>query len=228
MLHRYILWLVATVLASCSWGPKQAMPELRITAQSSADSLAYITLIGEQASHTDSLRLEDGALTLYPDTGLYTEAFVVLCDSPSYYLLEGGKWVPSTPPLAGTTQIHGIPYISGTDASGKEQGISSRIRGGRVAVVFSDLALHTHTRAQRDSLRRMVRPDSLHFVYMMLTPSDSVARSRIKRDTLGGIIFSDTLGVVSRVRTSYGLEREARAKTFLLDSVANRVVPHTY
>ena len=49
-------------------------------------------------------------------------------------------------------------------------------------------------------LRAKAKPDSLISVFFMPTASDSTARLRVKRDSLDGIIFSDSLGVVSEAR----------------------------
>ena len=54
---------------------------------------------------------------------------------------------------------------------------------------------------------------------MMPTLSDSVARSQLRRDSLEGIAFSDSLGLVSRVRQLYGVQGQAQVVHFRIDSL---------
>ena len=53
----------------------------------------------------------------------------------------------------------------------------------------------------------------------MPTASDSTARLRVKRDSLDGIVFSDSLGVVSEARRLFGVEGQVKSVHFRIDTL---------
>lgn len=220
------VWCIGVfVLVGCK--QRELYPPLTLQRLDPSDSIAAVHLLGDESSAVDSVRLGADSITIHPDTTRYRALYVEHSDTLKtlrHYILSRGVWHECDPEPKLDALTVSAPSISGRDASGREHYISGWHEKQRVAVVFSDVNLNTHTKAQRDSLRRLVRPDSLAFVYMMLTPSDSVARARIKQDTLRGIIFSDTTGLVSRMRIAYGIERAVERTAFVLDSAGTRAM----
>lgn len=216
---------LAWVLVACS-GTESKLPSLDVADIDLGDSIAIVMLSGSESSRVDTLRLDEST-TIEPDTTRYDKAWVVSANGAGvyYYRLVQGVWRQMEPDTVREAAVESVQDIVGRESSGKDLVLSGEYQGRRLAIVFSGLDLSTHTRAERDSLRRMARPDSLQFVYMMLTPSDSAARARIRRDSLSGLIFSDTLGVVSALRNSYGIDRKATRQIFLVDSTRKRVQP---
>lgn len=208
---------------SCG-GEHSPFPALVVEQTSPSDSLALVRLIGADASTTDTLRLTDDAVTLYPDTNRYREAYIItLGDSAriAYLRLIGGVWTTDDPQHRKTVAPTTPELFEGRDIDQREQSLARLYRRGRLALVFSDLELGTLSSSERDSLRRAARPDSLHFVYLFLSSSDSAARQQVRQDTLRGTFFSDSIGLVSRVRQLYGLERVPTRVAFVLDSTAH-------
>ena len=112
------------------------------------------------------------------------------------------------------------PSLLGEDASGKQRELSDLYHRRSVLLVFaSPEGLSSLTKQEQTSLRAGAKPDSLYFVFMMPTLSDSTARSQLRRDSLEGIAFSDSLGLVSRVRQLYGVQGQAGVVRFRIDSL---------
>lgn len=221
---RCVALLLGLVSIGACTRSTSTMPPLTLASGAEDDSLTLVRLVGPHESRTDTLRPASGLTELYPDTTRYRLAYVlpqagrggVVC-----YRLVGGAWSAYTPMPEGEGAVATtIQPIAGRDIEQRERHLGSLYRGGRLALVFSDLELRTLTRSERDSLRRMVRPDSLRFVYLYLTSSDSAARARSRTDSLQGTFFSDSAELVSRTRQLYGIERRGGRSIFLLDSTA--------
>lgn len=231
-----VMAMLGGFVAGCS-GSKS--PALRCTIEplDSTDSVLYIIYEGRDSVWRDSLPLPLGEpLELRPDTAGLLALFLAhgtRYEAVYRYTLRDGAW-RLEPQMGGglrpdTLDSAGIYQLSGQDARGKYRDMYGLLGKGRVAIIFSDLALETHSRAERDSLSARYPKDSLELVYMMLTPSDTAALSRLRRDTLerrADAVFSDTLGVVSRLRAIYGIERAPAPHIFIVDSLG-RVSAYT-
>ena len=79
--------------------------------------------------------------------------------------------------------------------------------------------VHNPPRRGQEVLQAKARPDSLQFVILYPTPSDSAARGQFRRDSLRGIAFSDSLGLVSRLRREYGVQGNDRPVRFQIDTL---------
>lgn len=225
---------LAVGLMACSKSKPSALPALDLLSIAGQDSIALILLEGEEYSGQDTLRLAEASAQDYrPDTLRYKSAWVVLEQGRKFYRyeLQAGAWhrLESLDSLAMPVDSVDIRlaeyFFSGRDARGKEQSIEQPKRGKQYILAFSDLELKTLRKAEMDSLKKAFKPDAVEFVFMMLTSSDTTARNQLKRDTLSGLVFSDTLGLVSQVRQIYGLEREARVRLFRLDSASTSPIP---
>lgn len=218
---------------SCS---KSKLPRLKIELSpiDSADTTLYLIYEGLDSVWVDSLPLEQaGFLELQPDT---TRLRSLMLSHGAYtrvhrYELSSGVWQPAPMPsptsAPDSIDTLALLQLSGVDARGKYQSIHDLRHRGAVALIFSSADLSTHSRTERDSLLRQYPKDSLHLVYMMLTPTDSAALSRLKRDSLErkAIVYSDSLFLVSRMRASVGLERTHLGKIFIIDTLG-RVRPY--
>lgn len=215
-------------LGACS-GSK--LPPLSLTLEQvdSTDSTLYLVYEGLDSVWRDSLPMPVGqALELHPDTARLSA--LMLCHDGYRrvyrYELHAGVWrsvgLPERQPLPDSLDSTALLGLGGKDARGKDKNLYELLGKGRVAVVFSSLDLGTHSRKERDSLLALYGKDSLCLIYMMLTPSDSAARSRLKRDSLdkqAEAIYTDTLGIVSRMRTSCGISRKPSPHIFIIDSL---------
>lgn len=222
------LWLL---IYGCS--PKPQNPQLMLTLSplDSLDTLARLIYWGAETRREDTIRLDSTQpIALYPDTVGLRHLLVVHAGGASayYYALRSGQWIDTLPPaspLPVGLSSEALP-LDEADARGKYHTLEELVQPGRALLLFSDARLATHTRAERDSLRKVWGKDSVRFVYMMLSPSDSASLAQIKRDSLDGVVYSDTLGMVSRLRRVYGLDRQRQAVCLLLDTLG-RVEPLT-
>lgn len=215
-------------LGACS---SNKLPSLSLNLEptDSTDTVLHVTYEGKDSVWRDSMPLQAGKpILLQPDTSRLKAIFLSHEGyRKSYcYTLRGGAWTltlgpPPALPLD-TLDTVGIYQLSGVDARGKHRDMYELLRKGRVAVIFSSLALQTHHPADRDSLLKRFPKDSLELLYLMLTPSDSAALARLKHDTLDkktAIVFSDTLSLVSRMRSIYGISRDPSPRIFIVDSL---------
>ena len=125
-----------------------------------------------------------------------------------------------------TTKLTSALPFEGVDLQGKSHTISELYAHHSVELVFaSPEGLQSLTRQEQESLQAKVRPDSLQFVILYPTPSDSTARGQFRRDSLRGIAFSDSLGLVSRLRREYGVQGNDRPVRFQIDTLG-RVKRH--
>ncbi|MDO4692876.1 MAG: hypothetical protein Q4A64_08395 [Porphyromonadaceae bacterium] len=223
ILHILFTLCGLTWLIGCTPKPKMPKLSLSFTAVDSTDTLARLSFWGAGREREDSLLFYSAdSIYLYPDTAGIRHLVVTHGHDSlmQYYELTQGQWRVVAPPkyISGQTP-KSVPPIYGLDAKGKSHDIGELIKGGYTVVVFSSLDLRTHTRAERDSLRKQYGGDSLRLIYMMLSHSDSASLARIRRDTLSGIVYSDTLSLVTLMRQAYGIDRAASPQQFLIDSL---------
>ena len=136
-------------------------------------------------------------------------------------MMIGKEWREQISPAQPKPQpLTSAPLFSGKDVSGKQRDLSELYHKHPVLLVFaSPEGLASLTKQEQQTLKAGAKPDSLYFVFMMPTLSDSVARSQLRRDSLEGIAFSDSLGLVSRVRQLYGVQGQAQVVHFRIDSL---------
>lgn len=212
-----ILSLTLGMMVGCSG----SMPTIEIEL---SDSLVYVLQKGPGARLDSNYTTSDGWLRLSPDTSRYHEVIIYAdTDSPSlfYYRLEGEAWLLTTPQPESETQPSDMHHtFGGTTADGHYAYINELYKPSKkLVVILSDAHLGTITRAERDSLYKSLGgADSVHFIYLMLTQSDSTARLRLERDSLEGTIFSDSLSIVTNLRKHLGINRSKERHIFVMDS----------
>ncbi|MDO4707582.1 MAG: hypothetical protein Q4A61_04050 [Porphyromonadaceae bacterium] len=231
---RYIFGFLVFGSMFGGWGAcsSDKLPSLSLDVEQadSTDTVLYVIYEGLDSVWLDSFPLPfDRPIELRPDTSRLRSVWVAHNDYLSIhrYELFGRQWVShllssrSLPPDSLDTV--GVYHLAGIDAEGKYRDMHELLgEKGRVALVFSSLDMKTHSRSERDSLVGHFPKDSLQIVYMMLTPSDSAALGRLRRDSLSNkaiVTYSDTLGLVSRMRLIYGIGRVAAPRIFIVDSV---------
>ena len=135
-------------------------------------------------------------------------------------MLQGKEWKEvTTIPVDTTTVTTAIPFEA-VDIQGKHHTCSELYMHQRVTLVFaSPENLASLTRREQERLQAQARPDSLHWVILYPTASDSTARQRFRRDSLRGIAISDSLGVVSQLRKGYGIQGLTRPIRFQIDTL---------
>ncbi|MBF1375000.1 MAG: hypothetical protein HXN15_07225, partial [Porphyromonadaceae bacterium] len=137
-----------------------------------------------------------------------------------YYILQGKTWKEVTTMQVDTTKLTSVLPFEGVDLQGKFHTISELYAHHSVELVFaSPEGLQSLTRREQEGLQAKARPDSLQFVILYPTPSDSAARGQFRRDSLRGIAFSDSLGLVSRLRREYGVQGNDRPVRFQIDTL---------
>ena len=208
------LWLTA-----CNGSPK--FPALTIKALSSRDSLAYVLQYGDSLSRMDTVTLkgEDEA-TLKPDTNLYKQAYVLypISDGEHYNSLVKGEWTITQPKDKKPKEVKTLPYASLTDLAHKSTSTTLLSPKSKTCFVFATLSGAVPSRKEREKLAKRYPKDSLSFVYLYLSPRDSLVRSFVKRDSLKGTFITDSLGSVSSLRKELGIERVAKTCLFVIDS----------
>lgn len=207
------LWLTA-----CNGSPK--FPALTVKALSSRDSLAYVLQYGDSLSRMDTVMLKGEDATLKPDTNLYKQAYVLypISDSVHYYSLVGGEWTRTQPKDKKPKEIKTLPYASLTDLAHKSTSTTLLSPKSKTCFVFATLSGAVPSRKEREKLAKRYPKDSLSFVYLYLSPRDSLVRSFVKRDSLKGTFITDSLGSVSSLRKELGIERVAKTCLFVIDS----------
>lgn len=200
-------------------------PELSIPTPKASDSIVLAYLQGDSASRTDTLLIEGQSLSIYPDTSLYREVFISYGkgEQVAYYRLIRGQWQKAIPQLPKDSVRQYFPDIYIPNIDRKYQSIWGDKPRRKAAVLFADLANAMPTKDSIKSLEQRYGRDSLNLVFMYLAPSDSMVRRLMKRDTLKGLAFSDTLGEVSRLRRDLGIDRSPKIHIFVVDS-ANRII----
>ncbi len=207
------LWLTA-----CNGSAK--FPALTVKALSSRDSLAYVLQYGDSLSRMDTVTLKGEDATLKPDTNLYKQAYVLypISDSVHYYSLAGGEWTLTQPKDKKPKEVKTLPYASLTDLAHKSTSTTLLSPKSKTCFVFATLSGAVPSRKEREKLAKRYPKDSLSFVYLYLSPRDSLVRSFVKRDSLKGAFITDSLGSVSSLRKELGIERVAKTFLFVIDS----------
>ena len=86
-------------------------------------------------------------------------------------------------------------------------------------VFASPERMQSLTKQEQAQLRVKARPDSLQFVFLYPSLSDSTVRAQLRRDSLEGIAFSDSLGLVTRLRHEYGVQGQDRPIRLRIDTL---------
>lgn len=211
-----------TLVSACR--SSSSLPELetKLERQGASDTLALVTYIG-QPQYTDSLLHYDAALSFSPDTSRYHAVLISHAGGQRlrYYELRGGRWQEQEPPLAGVqlSPTAALPF-SGRDIEGRERSLSELYARHPLVLVFaSPEGGQILSAAEQRRLRAAARPDSLGFVFLLPTPSAREARQQLRRDSLEGIAFCDSLGLVTELRRSYGLTGTATTRLFHIDTL---------
>ena len=219
----FLSLFVAILLGSCSSQPKGSRLVIQLDSPSGGDTLALVTYIGPDVQITDTLTNFDTRLELYLDTARFRSVLVSHDEGRRVRLFDliGKEWREQISPAQPKPQpLTSAPLFSGKDASGKQRDLSELYHKHPVLLVFaSPEGLSSLTKQEQQSLKAGAKPDSLYFVFMMPTLSDSVARAQLRRDSLEGIAFSDSLWLVSRVRQLYGVQGQAQVVHFRIDSL---------
>ena len=221
---RSLLALTATSLLAGLYSCSSSNPELTIKLDKLApsDTIAWVTYLGHEGQLTDTLLHFEPTIHLSPDTSRF-HSVIFSHDGATrvhYYTLQGKIWKEVTTMQVDTTKLTSVLTFEGVDLQGKFRTISELYAHHSVELVFaSPEELQSLTRQEQESLQAKVRPDSLQFVFLYPTPSDSVARGQFRRDSLRGIAFSDSLGLVSRLRREYGVQGNDRPVRFQIDTL---------
>lgn len=215
-----VLFLTAGSIVSCS----SSLPELTISLDSlsKGDTIAYVTYVGRGGQRTDTLLHFSKSITLTPDTALFQKlSFVHAGGEEVYsYAWDGKDWIMqkdiSLEPQ-GITHVH--PF-SGKDIKGKERSLSELYAHHPIELVFaSPETMKTITRMEQQRIQRQANPDSLTFVFLYPVSSDSTVRRLMKQDRLEGIAFSDSLGLVTELRQSYGISQNTQVIHLRIDTL---------
>ena len=210
-------------VSSCS----SSLPELTIDLGKLApsDTLAYVTYIGEGVQETDTLVHFSETISLSPDTARFRTVSLVHASGAEVLLFswDGRAWQRTQSPAKGSAPLTSLTEahdFRGRDIQGKERSLSELYRKRPVVLVFaSPERMQSLTKQEQAQLRTKARPDSLQFVILYPTPSDSAARGQFRRDSLRGIAFSDSLGLVSRLRREYGVQGNVQPVRFQIDTL---------
>ena len=190
-------------VSSCS----SSLPELTIDLGKLApsDTLAYVTYIGEGMQETDTL------------VHFSEKAEVLL------YSWDGRAWQRTQSPAKESTPLTALTEaydFLGRDIQGKERSLSDLYRKRPVVLVFaSPERMQSLTKQEQVQLRAKARPDSLQFVFLYPSLSDSTVRAQLRRASLEGIAFSDSLGLVTRLRHEYGVQGQDRPVRLRIDTL---------
>lgn len=217
--YHYLRLALGIILFSACTGSQ--VPSLKISKANIKDSIAYLYLRGDSTiNHSDTLVFKEEVLSLEIDTMLYKEAFVSFGsgDSVRYYRLRSGSWEQAIPTVLKDTIPSTFPAFYIADVERKYRGLSEIARGRLVAISFARLDNTMPSKRSLKALDSLYKKDSLKHVYMYLATSDSLVKNRMKRDSLKGIAFSDTLGEVSLLRQRIGIAQSNRIHTFVVDS----------
>ncbi|KGN71976.1 hypothetical protein [Porphyromonas sp. COT-239 OH1446] len=197
--------------------------EVSLDVLESDEPVVSVVSLGPEHRRTDSLPLPaEGRLTLSPDTTLYKELLLGYDEGRRLrrFVLRDRSWVEDLEADSLLPMPKKMINFNAVDVEGKHRILSDLSEAGPTVLVFAHpVSRQTLDSLRRDSLVRAYPQDSLRFVYMMLEVSSSVVRDELRRQRLKGIAFSDTLGIVSRMRAAYGLERSARVEAFVIDSL---------
>ena len=215
-----VLFLTAGSIVSCS----SSLPELTISLDSlsKGDTIAYVTYVGRRGQRTDTLLHFSKSITLTPDTALFQKiSFVHAGGEEVYsYAWDGKDWIMQKDISLDPQELTQVYPFSGKDVQGRERSLSELYAHHLIELVFaSPETMKTITRIEQQRIHRQANPDSLTFVFLYPVPSDSTVRRLMKQDSLEGIAFSDSLGLVTELRQSYGISQNAQVIRLRIDTL---------
>lgn len=207
-------------LSSCT----SSLPELTIKLDSlaSSDTLAWVTYLGDGIQQTDTLLHFEPTLHFSPDTARFHSVIFTHASSTHvrYYMLQGKEWKEVTTIPVDTTKVTTAISFEAVDIQGKHHTCSELYAHHPATLVFaSPENLSSLTHREQEQLQAQARPDSLQWVILYPTTSDSTARQRFRRDSLRGIAISDSLGVVTQLRKAYHIQGVTRPVHLQIDTL---------
>lgn len=207
-------------MSSCS----SSLPELTIELGdlSQSDTLAYITYAGAEAQQTDTLLHFPAKITLHPDTARFHMLSFVHAGGEQvlFYAWDGKQWSSQVKLPQAEPRIAQAQLFTGKDVQGKERSLEELYAKHAVELVFvSPETLKSLTKEEQRRLSREAKSDSLTFVFLYPAVSDSTTRRLLRQDSLQGIAFSDSLGLVSDLRRRYGVAQEAKTVRLRIDTL---------
>lgn len=223
-LHHFFVFLglyfALGSITSCS----SSLPELTISLDSlsKGDTIAYLTYIGSEEQITDTLLHFSKSITLVPDTARFKRvAFVHVRGEVVYsYTWDGKNWIMQKDISMEPQELPHVHPFSGKDIKGKERSLSELYAHHPIELVFvSPETMKTITRIEQQRIHHQANPDSLTFVFLYPVSSDSTVRRLMKQDSLEGIAFSDSLGLVTELRQSYGISQNAQVIHLRIDTL---------
>lgn len=215
-----VLFLTTGSIVSCS----SSLPELTISLDSlsKGDTIAYLTYIGSEEQITDTLLHFSKSITLVPDTAHFKRVtFVHARGEVVYsYTWDGKDWVMQEDISMKPQELTHVHPFSGKDVQGRERSLSELYTHHPVELVFaSPETMKTITREKQRQVRRQANLDSITFVFLYPVSSDNTVRRLMKQDSLQGIAFSDSLGLVTELRQSYGISQNAQVIHLRIDTL---------
>lgn len=218
---KYILspLLFLNLLLAC--GNSSLFPTLSVPSGKPNDSLAYLLSLGKDMSQWDTIYFEDNETQeTNLDTAKYNETYVVYptTNRVLHFRLHDGAWVEAGLKQKADTALKVLPYLSFTDVENKSYNSIQLTKGKVVCYVFSNHKGEVISKESRERLRKAYAKDSVQFVYLYLTPSDSLVKVWTRRDSLKGVFIGDSLNSVSSLRKTLGIGRSAKAHAFVVDS----------
>ena len=223
-LHHFFVFLglyfALGSITSCS----SSLPELTISLDSlsKGDTIAYVTYVGRGGQRTDTLLHFSKSITLTPDTALFQKlSFVHARGEVVYsYTWDGKDWVMQKDISMEPQELTHVHPFSGKDIKGKERSLSELYAHHPIELVFaSPETMKTITRMEQERIQHQANSDSLTFVFLYPISSDSTVRRLMKQDSLEGIAFSDSLGLVTELRQSYGISQNAQVIHLRIDTL---------
>ncbi len=223
-LHHFFVFLglyfALGSITSCS----SSLPELTISLDSlsKGDTIAYLTYIGSEEQITDTLLHFSKSIMLVPDTARFKRVtFVHARGEVVYsYTWDGKDWVMQKDISIKPQELTHVHPFSGKDVQGRERSLSELYTHHPVELVFaSPETMKTITREKQRQVRRQANLDSITFVFLYPVSSDNTVRRLMKQDSLQGIAFSDSLGLVTELRESYGISQNAQVIHLRIDTL---------
>lgn len=228
-LNRSILshLLAGVALSVGSISCSSSLPELTIEFDKLApsDTLAYVTYIGDGMQETDTLVHFSEKISLSPVTARFHRVSFVHASGEDIllYAWDGKEWKREKAPAkeeAPLTELSEAYDFRGRDIQGKERSLFELYRKQPVELIFaSPERMQSITKQEQARLKEKARPDSLQFVFLYPSLSDSTVRAQLRRDSLQGIAFSDSLGLVTRLRRDYGIQGKDQPVRFRIDTL---------
>lgn len=206
--------------ASCS----SSLPELTINLDklSPSDTVAYVTYVGDHSQLTDTLLHFPRTLILTPDTARFRSLSFVHQGGEQvlFFAWDGKQWVSQELTPVKETPEEGAPDFTAKDVHGKEHSLAELYHRHAVELVFvSPETLRGISREEQKKLQAEAKTDSLTFVFLYPSVSDSTTRRVMREEKLQGIAFSDSLGLVSDLRRRCGVAQEPKTVHLRIDTL---------